>query len=284
MKRDAAQLAEWLDYLRESDADVDERGYVRLYHHTTCRAAEWIGRSGMLLSKEDGVFFSTRMAGEGAAYGPCVVEVLVDAALLELDDEFQDGELHVRVPLKRAGIPWREFELVDVHDPAENPASPSPSATRKYREFHQRTPKRVGAFRARFAIPDKICRVGAAKHVLYRSDKLNPETGKDEGVIDYIHDHGRGVHVYRADCKDGELVDVPARVRDATDLVLLGSCMGFAYVDGDGHTIEAKTKRPLPELYTIPSGRALLVVEGKRRVVAMMWGGKLGVERRGIVG
>jgi len=40
----------------------------------------------------------------------------------------------------------------------------------------------------------------------------------------------------------------------------------------------------LPELYTIPAGTALLVVEDKRHVAAIIWGGALGVECRGIVG
>jgi hypothetical protein len=76
---------------------------------------------------------------------------------------------------------------------------------------------------------------------------------------------------------------VPAFIRDADSLVLLGDCLGFTYENEYGEAIEASATNPLPELYTIPSGRALVVVQSKRTVLALLWGGKLGVEARGIV-
>jgi hypothetical protein len=66
-------------------------------------------------------------------------------------------------------------------------------------------------------------------------------------------------------------------------LVRLGQCLGFEYESPSG-AIEAVTEPPLPELYTITTGRALLVIQGKRRICALIWGGKLRVESRGIVG
>lgn len=160
-------------------------------------------------------------------------------------------------------------------------------AIRMYEGFHQHEPKRIGSFHKDLAIPESAVLVGNAVNVLYRSDKLNPESGKDEGWIDYIHDHSHGVKVYRTDAharrgdRHGEVV--PHWLRSADELVWLGHCLGFAYKDDDGHKVEAKGKRPLPELYTIPSGKALLVVQSKRHLLAMIWGGKLGVEPRGIV-
>ncbi len=158
-------------------------------------------------------------------------------------------------------------------------------AVSKYRAFHQQEPRKVGDFHPDLAIPDQAICVGPAVHVLYRSDKLNPTTGEDEGWIDYIHDHGAGVKVYRTDrSADGALVTVPAALRRATELYWLGDCLGFAYKDLEtGKKVEAKGTSPLPELYATTSGRALLVIQGKRRLLAMIWGGKLGVEPRGIV-
>ena len=77
---------------------------------------------------------------------------------------------------------------------------------------------------------------------------------------------------------------MPARIRNAETLTALGlCCLGFSYDSGDG-VVEAKVTKPYPELYTIPSGHALIVVQAKRKVLALIWGGKLRVERRGIVG
>jgi hypothetical protein len=155
---------------------------------------------------------------------------------------------------------------------------------RKYVEFHQFEPRKVGKFRSSFEIPAEVKFAGDATFVLYRSDKLNPTTGADEGTIDYIHDHKDGVKVYRTDAHfSGRSKRVPKWIRETKSLVRLGICTGFGYVDKDGYEIEAKTRSPLPELYTIPSGKALLVIQSKRRVIALIWGGRLGVEGRGIV-
>lgn len=153
-----------------------------------------------------------------------------------------------------------------------------------YRSFHSHEPR--GTRTVAGSIPKQAHRAGAAVNVLYASDKLNPTTGEDEGWIDYIHDHNRGVVIYRCDeAAAGKLCAVPAWITNVTELVVLGDCLGFAYEDEtDGHVTRAKGKRPLPELCAIPSGKALVVVQDKRNVLAIIWGGKLGVLDRGIVG
>jgi hypothetical protein len=157
-------------------------------------------------------------------------------------------------------------------------------AVRKYVEFHSHEPVKIGSFHLDLEIPEQAMLVGDAVNVLYTSDKLNPTDGRDEGWIDYIHEHGRGVRVYRCDRSGGgRLRTVPAWIHGARELTWLGNCLGFEYTDLDGHSVEAKGTGTLPELYTIPSGKALLVIQGKRTVLALIWGGKLGVEHRGIV-
>ena len=157
-------------------------------------------------------------------------------------------------------------------------------AIRKYVAFHQKDPRKVGAFQPGCVIPEAVICVGHAEDVLYRSDKLNPTTGEDEGWIDYIHDHKRGVNVCLTDLgSPGERRPVPAFIRNVRELYWLGDCLGFSFRSSDGELIKAEGTEPLPELYAIPSGKALLVIQSKRRVLAIIWGGALGIEPRGIV-
>lgn len=169
------------------------------------------------------------------------------------------------------------------------------SATDLYEAFHRYPPKKVGEFAPGFRIPPRARKQGRAIDVLYRSTKVDPETLKQpRKPVDYIHEHDPGVITcltgstypkWRAqDGGAGEFVEVPGFLREANALVLLGQCLGFKFEDPDGNAIEATGDAPLPELYTTTNGRALLVVQSKREIIALMWGGRLSVEPRGIVG
>lgn len=157
-------------------------------------------------------------------------------------------------------------------------------ALEMYETFHARDPKRIGRFPSSFRIPEALQRVGDGIHVCYRSDKRDPETGRvPQKPVDYIHEHDPGVGVYMRD--RGRAVSVPSWIREVDALVLLGDCLEFVYRDDQGDEIEARGSRPLPYLYAIPSGKALLVVSRDHgELLAMMWGGNLKVEWRGIVG
>lgn len=156
-------------------------------------------------------------------------------------------------------------------------------AEQLFADFHKYEASRIEAFPASFSIPDAANLAGPAVHVLYRSAKCDPITYiKPDAAIDYIHEHKTGVRVYRLDSDDGVERSVPKYIHGVTTLVKLGKCLGFAYIDGGGDVIEATCTNC--DLYAIPSGKALLVVEKKRNVLALIWGGKLDVEPRGIVG
>ena len=156
-------------------------------------------------------------------------------------------------------------------------------AVAKFREFHRLEPTKIGLM-PELEIPARIRRAGVAKWVTYRSAKIDPDTlTKPKKPVDYIHEHDAGVHLYRP---DGELdTDVPKWIRSAAALTKLGLCLGYAYADpAHQDPIEGIGKAPLPELYCTPDGKALLVVQDKREILAMMWGGALGVFARGIDG
>jgi len=157
-------------------------------------------------------------------------------------------------------------------------------AKRLYKTFHQFEPIKVGEFHRDFKIPRRAMRVGRAHTMYYTSDKLNPETGKDEGPIKYFHEHGPSVFVHFLDMRGiGIIKPVPPRIYTAKSLVLIGQCDGFDYEDEDGGMRKARGVGRKPEWYCIPSGKALLVVQDKRKVLALVWGGKLRIEWRGVV-
>lgn len=186
----------------------------------------------------------------------------------------------------------------------------------KFREFHRKEPRKIGEFHSDFEIPARVRLLGTAKYVLYRSDKVDPETlEQPRHPQNYIHEHDAGVKVYvPSDAKTARrfgyeaTLEIPAPdarpgiiqrvIRCGFDdpsisagssqeldveLVRLGMCLGFAFEDDDGEH-EAQATAPLPELYCSTSGRTLLVVQNKRELVALIHGGALGVEARGIVG
>jgi hypothetical protein len=162
------------------------------------------------------------------------------------------------------------------------------AALEKYEEFHRFPSKKIIRC-PKLTIPTRVRLGGAAKHVMYRSNKVDPGTmEKPKRHFDYIHEHDAGVRLYLVD-DGGELdIDVPAKFRPDpnTDpaLVVLGQCLGFAFTDPDGELVEGTGKQPYPDLLCTPDGKCLYVVQSGKKVLAMMWGGALGVFARGIDG
>lgn len=178
----------------------------------------------------------------------------------------------------------RSIGALQAKTPKRNPTDDlKRAAVGKYKEFWAMEPTKIGDFPSSFKIPARARDLGKSVHVLYDSLKKDPETlKKPKKPVSYIHEHDAGVHTYACDGQAD--TDVPDFIKGAQALVLLGQCVGFAYKDDEGDVREAQATEPLPDLYCTPDGRALLVIQSRRKVLAMTWGGALGVEARGIVG
>lgn len=80
---------------------------MRVYHRTTPEAATVIRRTREFTSKEQGwVYVGSRPDGYISGYGEGLVALEIPVELLELDDEFQDGEQHFRVRAERILPEW----------------------------------------------------------------------------------------------------------------------------------------------------------------------------------
>lgn len=84
-------------------------GWIELFHRTTTEQAEAIAQTGRFDSAEhDGsVYFSDRESGEySVGYGNGCVRVVMPAAVVKLDDEFEDGERHFRARADQIRADW----------------------------------------------------------------------------------------------------------------------------------------------------------------------------------
>lgn len=95
--------------VKELGGQVDDYGFITLYHRTSAQNAADIRNSGEMLAKEDGLFFSTKKDGQNVGYGDTIVTFSIPAEKLLLDDIFDD-EAHLRYPLKKPGrVSMKEY-------------------------------------------------------------------------------------------------------------------------------------------------------------------------------
>lgn len=91
---------DFIEEIKSVGAEVDNNGYVTVYHQTTADNANKIKESGKMLAKEDGIFFSTsKDAQQSEGRGNVKLEFKIPAEMLELDDIFIDNA-DVKIPLK----------------------------------------------------------------------------------------------------------------------------------------------------------------------------------------
>lgn len=92
-----------IDEVKSVGGEVDENGYIHVFHRTSKEAADRIRSTNKMIAKEDGLFFSTKPDGQIVGYGDEVVDFWIPAERLLLDDIFSD-EVHLRFPLSNKNI------------------------------------------------------------------------------------------------------------------------------------------------------------------------------------
>ena len=107
-----------IDEVKSVGGEVDNNGYITLYHRTTEQAKEKILSSGKMTAKEDGIFFSTKKDGQADGYGDSVIEMRIPAEKLILDDIFDD-EAHLRYPLENRNSVLNVSEYINSENDTE---------------------------------------------------------------------------------------------------------------------------------------------------------------------
>jgi hypothetical protein len=151
-------------------------------------------------------------------------------------------------------------------------------AARNFKKFHDFDPP-PATITPGLNIPKRVCFVGEALKVMYRSNKWK------QGTYNYEHDHDGGVKVCRP-ARSGERADtaVPQEFQTAA-VSRIGNFLGLIYRLPNGDEIEHGPERG-DMLYQAATNRgrtALFVVNSKTRIDCVIFGGWLNVEARGIV-
>lgn len=145
--------------------------------------------------------------------------------------------------------------------------------------FHSYDVKDVKRLPASVMVPETICYAGPCVYVTYRSDKWK------DGTHDYVHDIESfpRVKVGLVDKRGGRMIRVPKRINNDTTLAALNKkALGFGYKDDDGDLVDAGANGC--KWYWHPQGKALLLIRNSRKLVAVIWGGKLDWKPQGLVG
>lgn len=107
---DLLDAQDLIEEVKSVGGEVDDNGYVTVYHQTSDENAQNIKETGKMTAKEFGVFFSTsKNAQQSDGRGQTKLEFKIPAEKLVLDDIFSDN-VDVRIPLNRPG------EYIDVSD------------------------------------------------------------------------------------------------------------------------------------------------------------------------
>lgn len=91
--------------IHDPNAKVDRDGNITVYHRTSKENAAKIRKSGIMIAKEDALFFSSQKDGYASDYGNTVLTFNIPSTKLRVNDIF-DGEVHFDMPLKRMSNGW----------------------------------------------------------------------------------------------------------------------------------------------------------------------------------
>lgn len=224
----------------------------------------------------------TQQRGLARRYGPSTP--LAENALDPLFLSFWSPSLYWHDDGRGAAVVMPTLEEFRAHQrrrqARDNPDKPPDfeAARSTFEGFHAFDMRSWGKFSQEIVVPKRMALAGPCVYVTYRSDKWS------DGTHEYIHKITSypKVQVALAEEDTGRTVAVPARVRNAVTLSLIGGALGFAVETDDGEVEGAFPANT--EWYWSPTGKALYAIATKSRLLAVAWGGKLDVEPRGIVG
>lgn len=159
-----------IDEVKSVGGEVDENGYIHVFHRTSKEAADRIRSTNRMIAKEDGLFFSTKPDGQIVGYGDEVVDFWIPAERLVLDDIFSD-EAHLRLPLSNKNI----ITTMMFQDTIEK-------LSEKYRDYFTEN-----AFGKQYATSEEIA---AIKDIVYEYPKAKVADGvlMLEGLKNDKHD------------------------------------------------------------------------------------------------
>jgi hypothetical protein len=154
-------------------------------------------------------------------------------------------------------------------------------AVKLFEGFHEYEMKDTGRFDPKLTIPRFVFSPGACAEVRYRSNKWG------DGSILYYHpiDSFPKVTVGLLRQHEGKPRRLPAAVSSMDQaLIRIGSCVKDSVIFEDGEGDASVSFPAKSEWFFSPSSRALFVISQRRHLHCVIWGGKLNVENRGIVG
>lgn len=159
-----------IDEVKSVGGEVDENGYIHVFHRTSKEAADRIRSTNKMIAKEDGLFFSTKPDGQIVGYGDEVVDFWIPAERLVLDDIFSD-EAHLRLPLPNKNT----ITTMMFQDTIEK-------LSEKYRDYFTES-----AFGKQYATSEEI---DAIKDIVYEYPKAKVADGvlMLEGLKNDKHD------------------------------------------------------------------------------------------------
>lgn len=149
-------------------------------------------------------------------------------------------------------------------------------AQANYEMWHQKDPKRVT--RQKRSLPEKMCKVGKAREILYRSAKWEPKNHE------YIHDFDSHPSVY---CEyalgDEEATHATSTLLGSitsVPLTHLGECIELVIETNDGEEYVFPLSGK-PKLCATVDKKSVVILD--RAGIIVVRGGKMVVESRGIV-
>lgn len=226
-----------IDEVESVGGEVDENGYIHVFHRTSKEAADRIRSTNKMIAKEDGLFFSTKPDGQIVGYGDEVVDFWIPAERLVLDDIFSD-EAHLRLPLSNKNI----ITTMMFQDTIEN-------LSEKYRNYFTES-----AFGKQYATSEEIA---AIKDIVYEYPKANVADGvlMLEGLKNDKHDMPMKKEFLTAQIAskllDQDIILLPRFMdRMLNEIAGYQRFDNYSLADGisgiasDGRTIEFKTARP----------------------------------------